>query len=134
MIGWSDKHDGVATFRIDRIKGCPDVLDEPAHKMPKGFKLDKFMNTTFRMFNSETEKVTLECAADTYDSVVDRFGTGINAVFIGDKYKASVTVAVNHLFYSWIFGFGGKVRIIEPEYVKAGYIDMVNEAYELSRQ
>jgi len=133
MIGWSEKHGDVATFRIDRVKDRPEVLEEKAHLMPKSFNLNKFMNTTFRMFNSEVVSVLLECDNDTLDSVTDRFGDKIPMDFKDGKYIAQVEVAASHVFYSWVFGFGGKVKILGPENVKDGYRELVKKAYELSR-
>ena len=131
MVGWSDKHESVVNFRIDRVKDVPKILDEKAHKMPKGFKLAKYLNTTFRMFNSEALDVELECDMGTLDSVTDRFGNKIPLEFDdAGHYITRVTVAVNHVFYSWVFGFGGKVKILGPEEAVDGYREMVRKAYE----
>ncbi len=35
---------------------------------------------------------------------------------------------MNSVFFSWIFGFGGKVKIEGPEEVKVGYREMMKEA------
>ena len=130
MIGWSEKHSDVAIFRIDRIQKRPEIQKEKAHKMPKDFKLNTFLNTTFRMYNSETAEVELECDNDTLDSFVDRFGEDVPIDFGSKTYHAKINVAVNHLFYGWVFGFGGKVRIIAPKEVVASYKDMVEKAYK----
>lgn len=39
-----------------------------------------------------------------------------------------MTVAVNHIFYSWIFGFDGKVKISAPEEAAEGYKKMLERA------
>ena len=41
---------------------------------------------------------------------------------------ASAETAVNHIFYSWVFGFGGKVKILGPADVVDGYANMVLDA------
>ena len=130
MIGWSDKHGDVAVFRIDRIQAKPEILDVKAHKMPKEFKLNNFLNTTFHMFQSEAEEVELECDLDTLDSVTDRFGDKLAIDFGNKTYHTKVTVAVNHVFYGWVFGFGGKVKIVSPENAVKGYKEMVENAYK----
>ena len=130
MIGWSDKHEDVAVFRIDRIQAKPEILGEKAHKMPKNFKLSTFLNTTFHMFQGEAQEVELECDLDTLDSVTDRFGDKIPIDFGTKTYHTKVMVAVNHVFYGWVFGFGGKVRIISPQNAVKEYKDMVENAHK----
>ena len=39
-----------------------------------------------------------------------------------------VNVAVSHVFYSWVFGFCGKVKIKGPENVKEKYAEMLRNA------
>ena len=130
MIGWSDKHEGIAVFRIDRIQAKPEILEEKAHKMPKEFKLNQFLNTTFHMYQSEAQEVELECDLDTLDSVTDRFGDKLPIDFGSNSYHTKVTVAVNHVFYGWVFGFGGKVKIVAPENVVKEYKNMVESAHK----
>ena len=43
-------------------------------------------------------------------------------------FETDVAVAVNSVFFSWIFGFGGKVKIAGPEDVKQQYAEMVRAA------
>ena len=38
------------------------------------------------------------------------------------------SVSATHIFFSWIFGFGGKVRIKGPEKIKTDYKEMVSRA------
>lgn len=46
------------------------------------------------------------------------------------SFRAVVNVAVNHVFLSWVFGFGGKVKIKSPETVREKYSAMVRNAFE----
>ena len=44
------------------------------------------------------------------------------------SFKAEVEVATSHVFYSWVFGFGGRVIIKGPESVKRDCAEMVKAA------
>lgn len=44
------------------------------------------------------------------------------------SFRAVVNVAVNHVFYSWVFGFGGMVKIKGPEDVRKKYMEMLLSA------
>ncbi len=81
------------------------------------------------MFNSEHTDVELICDNDVMDSIIDKFGTGIKTNRVDkETFRTTVNVAVNHVFFSWVFGFGGKVRIVGPSRVRNGYAQMLEEA------
>jgi predicted DNA-binding transcriptional regulator YafY len=46
------------------------------------------------------------------------------------SFRAIINTAVGNVFYSWVFGFGGKVSIKSPEDVKEQYAQMVRHAAE----
>jgi predicted DNA-binding transcriptional regulator YafY len=63
------------------------------------------------------------------DAIIDKFGEAVDTGLIDEKtFSVTVETAVNHIFYSWVFGFGGKVKILEPRDVVEGYADMVLHA------
>ena len=82
------------------------------------------------MFNGDHEQVELICDNDVMDAVIDRFGEDVS-VYAHDmtSFKAIVNVATSHIFYSWVFGFGGKVKIRNPKSVKEAYIELLNETF-----
>ena len=131
MIGVYDYQNRLGTFRVDRINKIPTILKEDGIPAPEGFDLNQYLNTTFHMFNSEHEEVELICSNDLMDAIIDRFGDDVTT-YANDmeSFRAVVNVAVSHVFYSWVFGFCGKVKIKGPETVKQAYCDMVESAYE----
>ncbi len=131
MIGVYDYKQKLGSFRIDRIAKCPIILNDEGTLPPQGFNIDDYINTTFRMYNSEHEDVELVCDNTVMDSIIDRFGKDVTT-YANDmtSFRAVVKVAVSHVFYSWVFGFGGKVKIKGPENVRTEYIKMLNVAIE----
>lgn len=131
VIGFSDRHEKVVTFRVDRICDVPMILDDDARKKPRTFSLNSYLNSMFGMFDGTREDIELICSNDVVDSIIDRFGTGVRIVPDGsDSFRINVNTAASHVFFSWIFGFGGKVRIAGPENVKRQYREMVLKAAE----
>lgn len=126
MIGVYDYKNRLGTFRVDRISKIPTILKEDAIPTPEGFDLNQYMNTTFRMFDSEQEEVELICSNDLMDAIIDRFGEEVTT-YANDmeSFRVIVNVAVSHVFYSWVFGFAGKVKIKGPDVVKEEYMEMV---------
>ena len=131
VVGYSEKHGNIGSHRVDRIWESPVILDEAACPKPEGFDLTAYTHTMFRMYNSSREKVELICEKSLMNTIIDRFGRNVEVHNFDDThFIAAPTVAVNHIFYSWIFGFGGKVIIKGPESVRLGYEDMVKSAAE----
>ncbi len=126
MVGYSDKHNGIGTFRIDRVLRDPDILEEDAVLPPEDFDINRYLNTMFRMFDGDRKTVRLICDNTVIDSIIDRFG---DRVKIRKNTKATsivtIDVVVSHIFLSWVFGFSGKVQIKGPQCVKDRYISML---------
>mgnify|MGYP003302825714 FL=1 len=119
----------IRNFRVDRIAKCPTILEENSIQAPEDFNIDDYINTTFRMFNAEHTDVELLCDNDVIDSIIDRFGENIEITEAAtENFKITVNVATSHIFYSWIFGFGGKVKILGPDAVREEYVAMLDKA------
>ena len=127
-VGYSEKHGGIGNFRIDRIAKTPRILDEDAIPIPDGFDIAEYTNGMLRMYNSERTDVELICDNSLMDAIIDKFGTGVKTyAYDMTSFKLEVNVAVNHVFFSSVFGFGGKVNIKSPEEVKMQYKAMVED-------
>lgn len=131
VIGVFDYQQRIGNFRVDRIACCPKILDEPAVEPPKGFDINNYLNTTFRMYNSEHCDVELICDNSVMDSIIDRFGKDVTT-YANDmtSFRVVVNVATSHVFYSWVFGFGGLVKIKAPQEVKDKYEEMLKVSLE----
>lgn len=129
-VGYSEKHEGIGSFRLDRIIKQPDILDEDAVKTPKGFNLNTYLNAMFRMYSGEKREIELVCDDSVMDALIDKFGKSIPVKTNGNgTFNTTVNTTTGSVFYSWIFGFGGKVRIEAPEDIRDKYKELVlNEA------
>ena len=126
VVGYSEKHKGIGSFRVDRIVRSPRVLDEDAVQPPKDFDLNVYLNSMFRMYNGERKQIVLICDNDLMDAIIDKFGKDVTVLANDMKsFRAVVTTSVGPVFYSWVFGFGGKVRIKAPDEVKEEYAELV---------
>lgn len=132
VVGYSDKYKGIGSHRVDRIAKQPEILDEPAVPQPMGFDMNKYIKTTFRMYNAPRIEVELICDNSLMDAMIDRFGTDVHTYACDrQNFRVIEEIAVGKVFFNWIFGFEGKVRIKAPENVKQQYEDMVRRAAEM---
>ena len=62
------------------------------------------------------------------DAIIDKFGIEAKTyAYDMTSFKLEVNVAVNHVFFGWVFGFGGLVKIKSPENIRQQYIEMVQK-------
>ena len=88
--------------------------------------MSKYQKYTFGMYSGDVKEVTMVFTNNMVNAVVDRFGRDI-MIHKEDGYhfRVSVSVAVSPQFYGWVFGLGKMVRIVGPEDVRQGYLDMM---------
>ena len=131
MVGYSDKYESVGSHRIDRIYKRPEILDEPAVPPASYFSVAEYINTMFRMYDSERVEVELQVENGLMDAVIDKFGQDVTTyAWDQQSFRVVATVSIGTTFYNWIFGFGGRVKIREPENVRRAYEARVREAAE----
>ena len=129
VVGYSEKHGSIGSFRVDRIVTTPQILIEEQHEPPKNFDLNIYLNSMFRMYNGERKRVKLICENDLMDAVIDKFGKDVViSEYDDNSFKVIATTSVGNVFYSWVFGFGGRVYINSPDDVKGEYAKMVAAA------
>ena len=118
MVGWSDKHEKVATFRVDRIYATPEILEDSAVRRPKGYSIADFSEKAFQLFDGKRTTVELLCHEDAMNSVLDHFGDKARTRLIDDThFLLTAEVSLSPTFFAWVFQFGGKIQIQGPEEV-----------------
>ena len=132
VVGYSDKYQSVGSHRVDRINKKPEILNEPAVPAPVGFDVNRYINTTFRMYNAPRREVELICDNGVMDAIVDRFGPDVETYACDQQnFRVIAEIAVGKIFFNWIFGFDGKVKIKAPEDVKQQYKEQILRAMEI---
>lgn len=115
VVGYYDKRDMVAAFRVDRLHN-PKVMEERAVPKPKDFNVDDYANKIFKMFDGEDVMVELECENSLMKYIVDHYGLDIETKRNTEEtFIAKVPATLSPTFYSWVFQFAGQMKIIGPE-------------------
>lgn len=66
------------------------------------------------------------------DAIVDRFGPDVETYACDQQnFRVIAEIAVGKIFFNWIFGFDGKVKIKAPEDVKQQYKEQILRAMEI---
>jgi len=126
VVGWSDKHDSISAFRVDRMVEVTPLKDK-AVKKPKDFNVSVYAHKIFEMYDGEEVRVKLECRNELMKYVIDRFGDGVETELSnGETFICYVDVCLSPTFYGWVFGFKGSVRILEPTEAVKEMKEMLN--------
>lgn len=130
LVGWSEKHEGIANFRIDRME-VPVIIPEARQPAPDDLKLEDNSDKVFWMFDGPEEEVTLRFKPELMNQIVDRFGTDLK---LSNKMKNSIDVTVKvHLsptFYAWLFQYIGEMTIVSPEHVWREYVEKMENGMD----
>ena len=124
MLGWSDSHGKVVCFRVNRIEKV-QVTDVRIVPKPRGYREQDYYSEIFSMYDGPECEVELLCTNDMMNIIIDRFGTGVKtSVMDKDHFKVIAKVHISNVFYGWLCGLAGKVKLISPK-------SAVDELYEL---
>ena len=131
VVGFSDKHGKVATFRVDRILKTPSVLDKKAVPRPKQYSIADFSEKAFQLFDRERYTVSLLCENERMNTVLDHFGEKAMVEAVDEKhFRLRTEVAASPMFFAWVFEFGGSIKIEGPQEVKDAYAELIRKAEE----
>ena len=122
-VGWSEKHGKIAQFRVDRMTAV-EPLEQTAVQTPD-FDPAEYVRKVFGMYPDDLCTVELLCDNEVMRSVIDRFGENVRTETVDEQhFRATVEVAPSPPFFSWVFTFSGKIRIVSPAAVLEEMRDM----------
>lgn len=122
-VGWSEKHGKIAQFRVDRMTAV-EPLEQAAVQTPD-FDPAEYVRKVFGMYPDDLCTAKLLCDNEVMRSVIDRFGENVRTETVDEQhFRATVEVAPSPPFFSWVFTFSGKIRIVSPAAVLEKMRDM----------
>lgn len=133
MIAYEQASDSIRHYRVDKMEHI--ALTEQAREGQRlfhdRFNLADYSRKVFGMFSGEEKTVRLRCENRFIGVLRDRFGADLMVQPIDDAHFAvNVTVAVSPQFFSWVFGLGGGVQILEPLDVRQQFQQQLHQLLE----
>lgn len=126
VAGFSKNTEKVIKFRIDKIVK-PELTDIDSLQLPDRFDLSKILQSMFLMYGDFEQEVTLRCDYEVMDSIINRFGESIKIIPVDDEhFDITETVMIGSTFYSWVFNYGGQIRIVSPESAVEGFYKLLH--------
>nr|WP_302649726.1 WYL domain-containing protein [uncultured Agathobaculum sp.] len=121
LIAYEAASDAIRHYRVDKMEhiSLTELTREGQQNFQNQFNVADYSRKVFGMFSGEEKTVVLACENRFIGVMRDRFGADLMVRRLDEKHFAvDVTVAVSPQFFSWVFGLGGAVRILEPAEVK----------------
>ena len=117
LIAYDSNAGIIKHYRVDKMEKVTIVDTERDGKSNfKKFDVAAYSNATIKMFSGEITKVTLKCPDKFAGALLDKFGRKIKFIPTKDgEYTVTIEAALTPTLYSWIFTFGGEIKIIEPQ-------------------
>lgn len=135
LVAFDSDEKKVKHYRVDKIEkiSVTEEIREGTEEFSE-FDTALYSKGVFGMFGGKAEFVSLLCDNSLAGVIIDRFGN--EQVLIkrsDDKFEISVKVVLSPQFYSWVFGFSGRIKILSPQKACdefAGQLKTVSEQYK----
>lgn len=115
LVAYDHMKKMIHHYRVDKMLRIT-VTDTPREgkELFDDFDMALYSREVFGMFGGRQEIVTLDCDNSLIGVVIDRFGEDLTIIKKQNSFEIHQRVMVSSQFYSWVFGFGGKMRILSP--------------------
>lgn len=101
VVGWSEEHGEIRSYRIDRITGI-QITKQKSRKRPSGFDPD-ISGNSLDAYSEHPGEITLRCNHDSLMEIIDRYGDQIPIRHIkANQYEAVIQTELSPQFSRWI--------------------------------
>lgn len=129
LVAYDPQSDELRHYRVDKM------LDLEALELPRqGGELFRaqdpggYASAMFGMFSGEQQSLRLLVDNSLIGVIADRFGQDVMPAPCDENhFTVHIRAAVSPQFFSWVFSFGGKCRILAPESVRQQYCRMLED-------
>jgi hypothetical protein len=133
LVGSQEDEDKVLLFALHRFRGAEQLDEEVV--VPKGFKLDNYINTDGPFDSNNGEFIDLEFKA-TEDVIQVLRETPLShnqgvRPFDDDWVIVSVRIRETRQLKRWLLSFGSGVEVIEPQHLRGWVQEQLMGAGEL---
>lgn len=135
LLAFDDAKQDVRTFRVDRMKNIVRESNPRAGEdVFKKLDMKTYTQRVFSMYGGEMKRVQLRFINSLLDTVIDRFGTkDAHYAKADDRHFVVVAdVEISVQFFSWLCGFGKRVKVETPDVAEAytAHLNKIAKLYE----
>lgn len=134
VLAFDPKAEKLKHYRMDKMFNVTVSSAEKRQGEGEFSRVDLAVYTKehFNMYSGEICTVKLECKNSAANFIIDKFGTDIMLVpSAEDSFTVNVEVALSKMFYGWVLGFGGDVKIVSPKSVRKEMKERIRAAAKM---
>ena len=126
LVAYDEDAGIMKHYRVDKMKDVHLCFHRRQGKsLYEETDFSTYGAENFNMFHGKHETVTLRATKDLAGVMIDHFGKDV-WMHMDEAFCVVVTdIYVSNRFFGWITGFGGKVGIDGPTWVKDAYDDLL---------
>ena len=131
LVAFDSDAQKIKHFRVDKMIRVK-IIDEKreGESAFSDFDVALYSQRVFHMYGGEAVNVRILADNSLAGVVLDRFGTDVTILNHGDKFEFCTKVMISPTFYSWVLGFGNKMKILSPESVAAEALQIAKDVVE----
>jgi predicted DNA-binding transcriptional regulator YafY len=113
-----------------------DMLEEKADKFDKEkFNISDYIKQNFGMFTGETTTAKIAFDEILVSVVLDQFGADTHLIKTdNNRFIINTNVSASPVFLGWIFQFGEKAEILEPESLREAMKEMLKTGNRIYKE
>ena len=117
LIAYDSGAEMIKHYRVDKMEHIEQLeAARDGAELFEDFNPAQYSKAVFAMFGGEAQDVKLSVDNDMIGVIVDRFGTDVLILRETEKsFTITLHVITSPQFFAWVFGMGGKVRILSPK-------------------
>ncbi len=129
LIAAEEKSGEKRHFRVDKMLEIRTLEEKREGKeLFAATTPAEYENKAFGMFGGKEERVSVWWHESLAGVFFDRFGTERVVRKSENGFISSLSLMVSPVFYSFLMGFGDRVKILSPEWVKDEFIALAESA------
>lgn len=117
LIAFDSEAGKIKHFRVDKMLDVA-VTDEKREGEAafSGFDTAAYSRQSFGMYGGESCNVRIRCDNSLAGVILDRFGRDVTILSNQENsFEFSAKVMISPTFYSWVLGFGDKMKLLSPD-------------------
>jgi len=122
----------IKHFRVDKMLKVR-MIDErrEGDGAFADFDMAIYSQRVFNMYGGEPTNVRILADNSLAGVVLDRFGSGVTILNHGENFEFCVKVMISPTFFSWVLGFGNKMKILSPDDVAKQAADIARDIVDM---
>lgn len=125
LIAYDSEAKKIKHYRVDKMEKI-EILSEDRDESPD-FNAADYAKSVFSMFGGTKANVRLLAENNIVGVIADRFGQDVKIRRNdADTFTLDVNVILSPQFYAWVFGLGGKVKILSPDNAIGEFNDIIS--------